>query len=128
MALDLGYTDASFQGQYGFSIIFGQRAAVGAGIAISDGNGNFHGIQNLNTEGQHIPFTYEGTYQVSPDGTGTAHVKLKAPDGTVTEADFDYVVLQAINVGTFKLGTEWQGLTRQPTNGIYGVSWFKSIP
>lgn len=43
LSLNLGYSNASFEGNYGFSIIFGARIAVGIGLAISDGKGNFHG-------------------------------------------------------------------------------------
>jgi hypothetical protein len=126
--LDLGYSNASFQGRYGFSIIYGPRVATGVGVAISDGRGKFYGIQKLNLAGQFIPFTFEGTYEVFADGTGTATVTLTAPDGTVRPGTFDYVVLQALDAGTVKLATELQGLDRTPQDGYYGVSWFKRLP
>ena len=126
--IDLGFNDASFQGKYGFSIIFGAHSAVGIGVAVSDGRGNFHGIQKLNAGGKFIPQTLVGTYRVFADGTGDAHVTLTMPDGSTVEGDFDYVVLQAVDAGIVKIATELQGMDRTPQGGAYGVSWFKRLP
>ena len=127
-SLKLGYNNASFQGRYGFSIIYGPRVAVGVGVAISDGKGNFHGIQNFNVGGNYIPQKFVGTYEINEDGTGTAYAKLTAPDGSVQEGAFDYVTLQAFDGGGVKTATELQGMTRQPLNGYYVISWFKRLP
>jgi glyoxylase-like metal-dependent hydrolase (beta-lactamase superfamily II) len=113
--LDLGYSDASFQGDYNFSIIFGPRDLTGFGVTSSDGKGNFSGIQEINTgSGQLLKQRVVGTYRVFPDGTGTAHIELTTPDGSTTRATFDYVVLEAEVIGGVKLATLLQGMSREP--------------
>jgi hypothetical protein len=136
--IDLGYNNASFVGNYGFSIIFGPNRYVGIGVAQSDGKGNFHAIQKLNAgTGQLIHQSIRGTYQVYSDGTGDAHVELTM-QGQVLKGSFAYVVLQATQRGNVKVATELQGTdlgpavdfaTGQPLQPIQlGVSWFKQIP
>lgn len=137
--MDLGYDNASFEGNYGFSIIFGPRRYAGIGVARSDGRGNFTALQKLNVgTGQIIDQHIEGTYQVFSDGTGDAHVKITMPDGQVLAGTFDYVVLTAVQQGQVKLATELQGIDRNPAVDLQtgqplqpiqlGVSWFKRIP
>jgi hypothetical protein len=136
--IDLGYNNASFQGNYGFSIIFGPNRYVGIGVAQSDGRGNFWAIQKLNTgTGKLIHQRIRGTYNVYSDGTGDAHVDL-AMEGKVLKGSFAYVVLHAVQRGNVKVATELQGTdlgpavdftTGQPLQPIQlGVSWFKQIP
>lgn len=137
--IDLGYNNASFVGNYGFSIIFGPNRYVGIGVAQSDGRGTFWAIQKLNTgTGQLIHQRIRGTYRVYSDGTGDAHVELMMPDGQVLQGSFAYVVLSAVRRGNVKVATELQGTdlgpavdfaTGRPLQPIQlGVSWFKQIP
>jgi len=137
--LDLGYSNASFQGNYNFSIIFGARDVTGFGATSSDGKGNFSGIQEINTgSGQLLKQRVVGTYQVFPDGTGVAHTDLTTPDGSTTRASFDYVVLAAKVVGGVKLATQLRGMSREPavdpsTGQPFnppqiGVSLFERLP
>lgn len=137
--IDLGFDLRMFSGNYGFSIIYGPRRYAGFGIAISDGKGNFRAIQKLNIgTGQMIEQNIVGTYTVNPDGTGVARIKATLPDGKVVDGTFDYVVLQAVKRGNYKLGVELQGIDRQPAIDFatgkpleppqLGVSWFKSLP
>jgi hypothetical protein len=137
--IDLGFDLRTFSGNYGFSIIYGPRRYAGIGIAISDGRGNFRAIQKLNIgTGQMLEQNIVGTYEVNPDGTGVARIKATLPDGQVVDGTFDYVVLQAVKRGNYKLGVELQGIDRQPAVNFatgqpleppqIGVSWFKSLP
>lgn len=138
--LDLGFTNAAFSGNYGFSIVYGPRRYVGIGVAVSDGRGRFRAIQKLNI-GNGQPLLVQkivGTYEVDPDGTGVAHVEVTLPDGNVVDGTFDYVVLRAEQRGSVKLGVELQGVDRNPAIDFstgkpleppqIGVSWFQSIP
>jgi len=137
--IDLGYNNASFVGNYGFSITFGANSQVGIGVAQSDGKGNFHAIQKLNVgSGKLIPQTIVGTYRVYPDGTGDANVDLYMEGQQPLKGSFAYVVLTAVQRGNVKVATELQGTdltpainlaTGQPLQPIQlGVSWFKQIP
>jgi hypothetical protein len=137
--IDLGYSNASFQGDYNFSIIFGARDITGFGATTSDGRGNFSGTQDINTgSGQLIRQRVVGTYQVFPDGTGVAHIELTAPDGSTSRGTFDYVVMEAKEVGGVKLATQLRGMSREPavdpsTGRPFeppqiGVSLFQRLP
>jgi len=136
---DLGYSNASFQGDYNFSIYFDGRNILGQGVTSSDGRGSFSGLQEINTgSGQLLKQRVVGTYQIFPDGTGVAHIDLTAPDGTTTRATFDYVVLAAEVIGGVKLATQLQGMSREPavdpsTGRPFdppqlGVSKFQRVP
>jgi glyoxylase-like metal-dependent hydrolase (beta-lactamase superfamily II) len=112
---DLGYSNASFQGDYNFSIIFGPRDITGFGATSSDGKGNFSGIQEINAgSGQLLKQRVVGTYRIFSNGTGVAHIELTAADGTTTRGTFDYVVLEAKVIGGVKLATQLQGMSREP--------------
>lgn len=138
--IDLGFSNASFAGNYGFSLVVGGQRVVGIGVTQSDGNGNFYGSQELNLgTGAELVFqTVNGTYQVYPDGTGVAHLTLTLPDGTEVPQTFDYVVLRAEQRGDVKLAIELQGVGRDPvvdpaTGQPFdppqiGVSWFERRP
>ncbi len=137
--IDLGFDLRMFSGNYGFSIIYGPRRYVGIGIAVSDGKRNLRGIQKLNTgAGQLIEQNIVGTYEVNPDGTGTAYIKAALPDGQVIDGTFDYVVLRAVKRGNYKKGIELQGVDRNPAVDFasgqpveppqIGVSWFQTLP
>ena len=139
IVIDLGYSDASFQGDYNFSIFFGARDVTGFGSTSSDGRGNFSGVQEINTgSGQLLRQQVVGTYRVYPDGTGDAHIELTGPDGSTSRASFDYVVLEAREVGGVKLATQLRGMSREPavdpsTGRPFeppqiGVSLFQRLP
>jgi hypothetical protein len=136
--IDLGYNNASFAGNYGFSIVFGANRQVGIGIAQSDGRGNFHAIQKLNVgTGKLIHQTIRGTYRVYPDGTGDAQVDLFMEGQPPLKGAFAYVVLTAVQRGNVKVATELQGTDLTPAIDLttgqplqptqLGVSWFKQI-
>lgn len=136
---DLGYSNASFAGRYDFSLQVGPDDQAGFGVTTSDGRGNFGGFQELNVGGgQMIRQQVVGTYEVFSNGTGTAHIQLTMPDGTVIPAIFDYVVLEAEERDGSKLATVLQGVSREPavdptTGKPYdppqlGVSLFKRVP
>jgi hypothetical protein len=123
------YTNASFKGTYGFSIVFGAHAAIGLGVATSDGKGNFNGVQTLNLGGKMIPHTFSGAYSINPDGTGSAAVTFMIPDGSMQRGNFYYVVLEAKETATGKLATELQGFAVEPGfQGTLGLSHFSRIP
>jgi len=123
------YTNASFKGRYGFSVVYGPNAGLGLGIAISEGNGHFKATQFTNVGGNVQRADIVGMYSLNPEGTGNATVSINNPDGSVQQASFDYVVLEAKETSSGKLATELQGMTRQPgPGGALGLSHFKLIP
>ena len=136
--IDLGYNNASFQGNYGMSVVFGPNRQVGIGVAQYDGKGNLQATQQFNIgTGQLISQRIHGTYVMYPDGTGEARVEI-AMEGQVIQGSFAFVVLSAVQRGNVKLATELQGTnlnpaldftTGQPLQPIQlGVSWWKRIP
>jgi hypothetical protein len=123
------YSNASFKGTYGFSAIYGANAAIGLGIAVSDGRGNFKATQTTNMGGQVIKSEISGTYVINPDGTGSATVSFNNPDGTMQKGNFFYVVLVAKETNSGKLATELQGMAVEPgPGGALGLTHFKLIP
>jgi hypothetical protein len=64
------YSNHSLIGTYHISYISGRR---GGGEISYDGNGNLSGHDRV--------YTFDGTYSVNPDGTGTAAMYLRTEDG-----------------------------------------------
>ena len=123
------YSDTSFKGTYGFSVVVGANVAVGLSLATFDGKGNFKGTQKLNVSGHIVTSPIYGTYTINPNGTGTATVTFTEPDGTTTQSGIDLVILDAKTSGSRKLATELQGVLSNPgPGGGLGLAHFKLIP
>jgi hypothetical protein len=123
------YTNESFKGTYGFSIVYGANVALGLGIAISTGDGNFRAVQLTNVGGTVTRSEIVGTYSLNPDGTGSATITARNPDGSTQQGNFYYVVLSAEEYRWGFLATELQGMAVQPgPGGGLGLSYFKLIP
>ena len=86
----LTYSNASVVGKYRLTstvkpyVKFAGGPKIGEGEIAFDGRGNFAGRQVF--LGQ--PGTIEGTYQIEPDGTGTASMTTVLEDGTTSESAF----------------------------------------
>jgi hypothetical protein len=86
----LTYSNASVVGKYRLTstvkpyVKFAGGPKIGEGEIDFDGRGNFAGRQVfLGQRG-----TIEGTYQIEPDGTGTASMTTVLEDGTTSESAF----------------------------------------
>lgn len=71
-----GCTNASLYGQYGFSVK-GTNVALGVPYAIvgrfvPDGQGNFTGTGTQSVAGIIASFSFDGTYEINADCTGSA--------------------------------------------------------
>jgi hypothetical protein len=86
----LTYSNASVVGKYRLTstvkpyVKFAGGPKIGEGEIAFDGRGNFAGRQVF--LGQ--PGTIEGTYQIEPDGTGTASMTTVLEDGTASQSAF----------------------------------------
>jgi hypothetical protein len=86
----LTYSNASVVGKYRMTstvkpyVKFAGGPKIGEGEIAFDGRGNFAGRQVF--LGQ--PGTIEGTYQIEPDGTGTASMTTALEDGTASQSAF----------------------------------------
>jgi hypothetical protein len=123
------YSNSSFKGTYGFSVVVGANVAIGLSLATFDGRGNFKGTQKLNVSGAIVTSPIYGTYTINPDGTGTATVTFGEPGGGTTQSGIDLVILEAKSSGSRKLATELQGVLSNPgPGGGLGLAHFKLLP
>lgn len=100
-----GYTNAALQGTLGFSLqgTLGAGAPVaGYGILVADGNGGLSGTETIQSPAGLITRTFQGSYVINPDGTGTLTMLFPDPpspgDDTVaaptpTVAHFSFVMV-----------------------------------
>ncbi len=123
------YSNSSFRGTYGFSVVVGANVAIGLSLATFDGKGNFKGTQKLNVSGHIVTSPIYGTYSINADGTGAAIVTFTEPDGKPTQSGIDLVILDAKTSGSTKIATELQGVLSNPgPGGGLGLAHFKLIP
>ena len=82
------YTNASVAGEYRITstvkpyVKFAGGPKIGTGEVTFDGHGNLSGRQIF--EGQQG--TIRGTYEIEPDGTGTASMTIALEDGSSSES------------------------------------------
>src|SRR5229473_8633322 len=82
------YSDASVTGKYRITstvkpyVKFAGGPKIGTGEVTFDGRGNLSGRETF--EGQQG--TIRGTYEIAPDGTGTASIFTALEDGTSSES------------------------------------------
>ena len=87
--------NGTIQGIWGFSYngFLGSLPAAGAGHTLADGSGNSTGGDTLSVNGLIFRRTYQGTYNVNPDCTGTTNYTDSL--GNVFHQDF--VVMNGAN-------------------------------
>ncbi|HLC16672.1 MAG TPA: hypothetical protein VJL89_10650 [Thermodesulfovibrionia bacterium] len=108
------FDQASLNGVYSLTIEGhgGLSPARALGVLHFDGKGNFSGLFNVNLQGSSfterviVPFPFEGTYTVNPDGTGT----LINPDGSETIL----VITKASNKNVLNEGNEFFYIASEP--------------
>src|SRR5262245_26471974 len=118
---------ASLDGSFGFTST-GTLLALPAPLAgpfaeigrqTFDRQGNTDGTATLSTNGNLLRVTFQGTYLVNPDCTGSMTV-LVAPLGATVDLDFvidhDGAELRAITTGNVPGNTESRVYTRQFRN------------
>jgi hypothetical protein len=95
------FSNASLQGSYALVGTGGAHNAGSVGITVFDGKGKATRSLLLNQAAQGggrevIPITAAGTYEVNPDGTGSAVLTNVLPDGSAVTFDFDFVITKAL--------------------------------
>jgi hypothetical protein len=96
-----GFTNGSLRGSYALVGVGGAHEAASVGVTRFDGAGSATRNLVLNEPDPSgdgrilltIPAT--GTYEVNPDGTGTAEFLNELPDGSITPFTFDFVITEA---------------------------------
>lgn len=87
------YSAASVKGSYGYTVenAAGNSAPlVGVGLLVADGNGGLSGSETLQVYGTgNVVRTFQGSYTVNADGTGTMMLNYAAPAGSQTNASAD---------------------------------------
>lgn len=124
------YCDASVVGKYRLTstvkpyVKFAGGPKIGEGEIVFDGHGNFAGRQVF--LGQ--PGTIRGTYQIEPDGTGTASMTTVLEDGTTSESPLALQIqndkqIKFVSAGLSQHG-DWvsvQSLMAHGQPGLQGV-------
>ena len=114
-----GFSTASIRGTYAVTGTVGANAGAVVGSCTMDGAGGFECAFTANLPGENggrqvFPVTSSGSYTVNADGTGTVHEIELLPDGSTNEVNQDYVITDAIRLGSFSLATELRGVFREP--------------
>ena len=125
------FTNASLQGRYSLIGSVGAYEAVAVGTYVSDGISNSVGSGIFNVP---IPirkravmaFTFDSTFSVNPDGTGTGIATVTFDDGTGFGSELDFVITNAeIQEDGVKLALELFCVTRElapiPGGGVLKV-------
>ena len=77
-----GYTNASVKGTYGYTVqgqMGNSNPLVALGVLVADGNGGLSGSETVQTIGTYAePQTFQGSYTVNNDGTGTMTLNYPA--------------------------------------------------
>ena len=76
-----GYTNLSLKGTFGFTIqgVAGGPIVSGYGLLAADGNGGVTGTETLQLPGGMLRRSFQGSYVVNPDGTGTMTLNFAQP-------------------------------------------------
>lgn len=83
------YSQQSLQGSYAMKstnkayVKFAGGPQIGSGNLHFDGRGHFTGNENYFGE----PEKLNGTYQINPDGSGSAQVTARNSDGQITQGE-----------------------------------------
>jgi len=107
-----GFGPASLRGSYALRGAGGPNEAASVGVTTFDGAGMATRSLILNSalppdSRQLIPITSTGTYEVNPDGTGTAIFDNLLPNGSTTTFSFDFVITRALE-GTSRDSFVWR--------------------
>lgn len=122
------YSVASLQGDYAVVNHYGANLALGIGTGHFDGNGNLQGSLLLNRptstgDRQLVPLTFNGTYTVNADGTGTIFLAVTLPGGAIKTATEDFVITRTDLIGGILVATEIIDEQREPSlvlgNGVF---------
>src|SRR5438876_10894395 len=130
------FTDASIQGSFGFAFngtFVDGSATAAVGSLQADGRGHAAGDRTLvvgpgafsrlcggsATTACHLAQTFECTYAVNSDGTGTARCNVSSPFGTTQET------LAFVND---RLGQEFQLIGTDPQAVVRGVAVKHALP
>lgn len=85
------YSVESVKGTYGYTIESGAGKAapqVGVGLLVADGNGGLSGSESVQTYGTgNEARTFQGSYTVNADGTGTMTLNYAAPAANPAVSD-----------------------------------------
>jgi hypothetical protein len=124
------YSNASVAGKYRITstvkpyVKFAGGPKIGTGEVMFDGRGNLSGRQIF--EGQ--PGTIRGTYEIEPDGTGTASMTTALEDGSSSESALALQIQNDKQIKFVSQGlpqhTDWvsvQSLIAHGQGGLQGV-------
>jgi hypothetical protein len=124
-ATDTAYSLASYHGDYALDGTYGANIARLIGTYWADGKGNISGSARVNLPGSNgeravVHLSFEGTYTVDDDGTGTIHVTITLPDGSTTPATLDLVMTKAEAIRGIKIGAEIVTVQRELSSVVGG--------
>jgi len=110
-----GFTNASLKGDYATVNIGrgGYLPQVGISVASYDGKGNFSGISTQSIPGPDnrarvfLKTTFNGTYAVDANGTGTGSITTNLPDGSKHQVNIVFAITAAEMLDGVKIATEF---------------------
>lgn len=109
------FSNASLKGDYA-TVNIGRGGYVpqaGISVASYDGKGNFSGttIQDVpgpgNRERVFLKASFNGTYKVDGNGTGTGTITTNLPDGSKHQVNIVFVITEAETLDGVKIATEF---------------------
>lgn len=132
----IGFTNASVEGTYAVYSPAEVRATVDGSVlslAHFDGQGSWTSSNLRNTPdrvgGRLIEsFDSFGTYDVNVRGMATAVSMTAEDDGTVTSADFDFVITHTVTQGRLEVATQFFAIPRLSSTGKPSSLVFKRLP
>jgi hypothetical protein len=128
-----GYTAASIEGTWAYTITGGSNMASAAGIAVIDKLGTASGPFVMNAPALDggrlvVPGTFSGIITQYANGTGIYLGTTSLADGSTVTATIDLVITQARVHGRLKTATEMFGMQREANFGLFWTYLFKRLP
>ena len=116
---------ASLNGDYGLVGTYGAHVALLVGTFVADGQGNLSGSGRVNLPGPGgqrvlVPISFEGTYTVETDGTGTAVTSVLLPNGARVPSTTDFVFTKSTRLRGVRIAAELVSAQRELSTVVGG--------
>jgi hypothetical protein len=116
---------SSLNGDYAIVGTYGSHLARLMGTFFADGQGNFSGSGRVNLPGPTgqrvlVAISFEGTYTVEADGTGTTVGSVLLPNGARIPSTTDFVVTKSTRLRGVRVATELASAQRELSTVVGG--------
>jgi hypothetical protein len=117
---------ATLNGEFALVGTYGANVARLLGTYVVDGQGNLSGSGRINLPGPGgqrviVDISFEGTYTVEADGTGTTSLMVTLPGGATLQTTTDFVVTKSTRLRGVRVATEIASAQREPSTVLGGA-------